>query len=433
MTDTATRFGITRFWDDLPTAGRWLLTTTIVQTLGRGMVLPFVLIYMTQVRGASLDTAGYLMAAIAVAAVAVTVPTGYLIDHLGARAVVMGGTIAMIAGAVMFAFATSVPALLVASLLVGAAQGSSFPAFHSFIAQIVDGEARTQFFGLNFALVNLGMGVGGLIGGLFVDISRPWTFTAVFIAEAVFMLFPLAVLLGPLRRAGGGYGAGGRVTSDGLESRPNDAPAPTYLNVLRRPAVLWISVVGVLTSFVGYGQFESGVPAFAVDIAGVSTRTLGFGFAVNTFVIVALQFAVMRWISGHRRTRMLLLMTAIWGLSWVSLAASGLLPDSWLAVLGVVGFFAIFALGETLLQATTPAIVNDLATDHERGRYNAINAAAYQSGAILGPAFAGAALHHGGARAGTSARCWSGASCWRWPWWPSSGISTRSPTGATRP
>lgn len=168
--------------------------------------------------------------------------------------------------------------------------------------------------------------------------------------------------------------------------------------MLRRPAVLWISVVGVLTSFVGYGQFESGVPAFAVDIAGVSTRALGFGFAVNTFVIVGLQFAVMRWIAGHRRTRMLLLMTAIWGVSWVALAVSGLLPGSWLAVIGVVGFFGIFALGETLLQATTPAIVNDLATDHERGRYNAINAAAYQSGAILGPAFAGVALHHGGAR-----------------------------------
>ena len=55
---------------------------------------------------------------------------------------------------------------------------------------------------------------------------------------------------------------------------------------------------------------------------------------------------------------------------------------------------ALFALGETMLQPTVPAITNDLAPDHMRGRYNAISAGAFQGGTILGPVVAGVLLQH---------------------------------------
>ena len=39
------------FWDQLSTEGRWLLSTVAVQTLGRGLTLPFTVIYLHEVRG----------------------------------------------------------------------------------------------------------------------------------------------------------------------------------------------------------------------------------------------------------------------------------------------------------------------------------------------------------------------------------------------
>jgi MFS family permease len=53
---------------------------------------------------------------------------------------------------------------------------------------------------------------------------------------------------------------------------------------------------------------------------------------------------------------------------------------------------AVFALGETLLQPTIPAITNDLSPDHLRGRYNAIMAGAFQLAAVTGPVAAGVML-----------------------------------------
>jgi MFS family permease len=60
----------------------------------------------------------------------------------------------------------------------------------------------------------------------------------------------------------------------------------------------------------------------------------------------------------------------------------------------VLLFMGLFALGETMLQPTVPAITNDLAPDHLRGRYNAVSAGAFQAGTILGPVVAGVLLQH---------------------------------------
>ena len=45
--------GLRTFWAALPAEGRWLLSTVAIQTLGRGLTLPFTVIYLHEVRGSS--------------------------------------------------------------------------------------------------------------------------------------------------------------------------------------------------------------------------------------------------------------------------------------------------------------------------------------------------------------------------------------------
>lgn len=98
--------GIRTFWRALPTEGRWLLSTVVVQTFGRGMTLPFTIIYLHEVRGFDLGLSGALMSLIAVTGLVVTGPGGTLIDRYGARRVLLAGLVAMIAGCSVLAFAT---------------------------------------------------------------------------------------------------------------------------------------------------------------------------------------------------------------------------------------------------------------------------------------------------------------------------------------
>ncbi len=373
------RLTLRGFWGALPTPGRWLLSTTAISTLGRGMTLPFTIIYVHEVRGVSLDVAGLLMGLIAVVALAVTGPVGALTDRIGARVVVIGGNVAQVLGAVVLAFATTVPQFVVAFVLLGISFGVGWPAFNAMISSIVDGRLRTQYFGINFALVNLGIGVGGVVSGFLTDVSRPSTFTTIFLVDAACVLVPIGLLLGPLRHVAGRP-----------EATAGDAPGGTgYLAILRNPAVLWITLLTFLSSFVGYGQMEAGFPAFARQVSEVSTRTIGLAFAANTLVIVGLQFLVLRRIDGRRRTRVFLGLVVLWAAAWLLLGATGLVAGTLAAAVGVVVFHVLFGLGETMLQPTVPAIVNDLATDRDRGRFNAVSAGAFQVGAVTAPVVAG--------------------------------------------
>ena len=379
-----------RFWGELPTTGRWLLSTTAISTLGRGMTLPFTIIYINEVRGISLDVAGLLMSLIGVVAVLVTMPVGALTDRLGARVVVIAGNVAQVLGAVVLAFATTVPAFVVAISLLGVSFGVGWPAFNAMIASIVTGRLRTQYFGINFALVNLGIGVGGVLSGFLTDVDRPGTFTAIFLADAACVLVPIALLLGPLRHVANRPQHAALDAADGA-----DGTAPSsvgYLAILRNPAVRWITLLTFLSSFVGYGQMEAGFPAFARQVSEVSTRTIGLAFAANTAVIVGCQFLVLRRIDGHRRTRVFLVLVGLWVGAWTVLGATGLVAGTLAAAVGVVVFHVLFGLGETVLQPTVPAIVNDLATERDRGRFNAVSAGAFQVGAIAAPVVAGVML-----------------------------------------
>ncbi|MRG59126.1 MFS transporter [Agromyces sp. CFH 90414] len=372
------------FWRALPTEGRWLLSTVAIQTLGRGLTLPFTIIYLHEVRGFDLGLSGVLMSLIAVTGLIVTGPGGTLIDRFGARVVLLTGLVAMIVGCTMLAFATDPAVAAVALVLIGVNFGVSWPGFNALIASVVEGDLRQQYFGVNFALINLGIGVGGIVGGFYVDVHEPETFTTIFLIDAASSLIPMALLLGPLRHV-----------RTHVESTEADPPAEGYRQILRRPAVLWVTLLTFIAMFIGYGQMEAGFPAYARQVAEVDTRVIGFAFAVNTAVIVLLQFTVLKLIRGHRRTRVMQVMALVWAISWLVLGAAGLLPDTVVAVIGVLAFMGIFAFGETMLQPTVPAVYNDLASDRSRGRYNAINAAAFQGGAITGPIAAGLLLDQG--------------------------------------
>lgn len=91
------------FWAALPTEGRWLLSTVAIQTLGRGLTLPFTIIYLHEVRGFDLGLSGTLMGLIAISGFAATGPGGSLTDRYGARAILLGGLSAMIVGNVLLA------------------------------------------------------------------------------------------------------------------------------------------------------------------------------------------------------------------------------------------------------------------------------------------------------------------------------------------
>ncbi|MGB6583153.1 MAG: MFS transporter, partial [Streptosporangiaceae bacterium] len=84
-----------------------------------------------------------------------------------------------------------------------------------------------------------------------------------------------------------------------------------------------------------------------------------------------------------------------WAACWAVVIVGGHFGGGTAAEAAFVTAMAVFAVGETLLSPTLPAIINDLAPPHAVGRYNGLGTLAFTVGFLLGPAAGTAALGAG--------------------------------------
>jgi MFS family permease len=88
-------------------------------------------------------------------------------------------------------------------------------------------------------------------------------------------------------------------------------------------------------------------------------------------------------------------MTILWGTAWAITYVAG---QAWAGAAALIAFgvaMFVFGIGETLLAPTIPALVNDLAPDEARGRYNGANTVAWTVGFIMGPILSATLLDAG--------------------------------------
>ena len=136
------------------------------------------------------------------------------------------------------------------------------------------------------------------------------------------------------------------------------------------------------------------MPVIITVVNGLPVSWVAIAFTVNTGTIVVMQLGVLRLIRGRSRSRLMALVAVLWALSWLILGASGLLPVA-LAIVAICLSTLVFAVGETLWAPIMPAIVNDLAPDHLRGRYNSVQSLVWGISGALGPGLAGLLLGAG--------------------------------------
>ncbi len=380
------RPSIASFWHDLPREGKLMLSVVAFEFIGTGLVMPFWVVYFHEMRGFSLDVVGVLLAVMSLAGFLASGPCGMLIDRSGPRVAMLWTLCIAMTGQFTVAFADNLALAVIGISIVGAAFGMGWPTSQALIASVVPSEIRARYYGINFSLLNLGIGIGGILGGFIVDVSDLQTFQVLFLADVVSYLPSLFLMLVPLRHIGRPAPATEQSRRDGKVS---------YLAVLRAPAMKTMTLLMFMAAFVGYAQLGTGMPAYARAVGEISTQGLGIAFAANTGVIVLLQLLVLQRIEGRRRSRVIVAMSVCWALSWGLLSASGIAPGTLSATLFVAACASMFALGETLMQPTIPAIINDLAPEHLRGRYNALSAGTFQFASILGPIVAGFLIGHG--------------------------------------
>ncbi|MEE1929765.1 MFS transporter [Streptomyces sp. TRM 70351] len=355
-----------------------------LSAFGSGFTVPYLFLYVADVRGLGAGTAGAVLAAFAAAALLVLPLVGRVIDRHGPMPVALAGAAAAALGALSLGLAGNAPHVLCSAAVMGAGIAVLQPSLATMIVWCSTTATRSRAFATQFFLNNLGMGVGGLLGGQIVDEHAPSSFAVLFAVEAVMFLALAAVLLTVrLPRC-----AGAEQPGPAAPSRPRADGGGRSLASDR--SMVMLCVLGFVLFFACYGQFESGLAAYGVEVSGVSTSTLGFALFANTAVIVLAQFVVLRLVEGRRRSRVIALVGLVWTAGWLAAGASGLVPHAQAVATALfVTTYALFGLGEAMLSPTVAPLVADLAPAGMVGRYNSAFALVKQLGVAVGPAVGG--------------------------------------------
>lgn len=354
-----------------------------LSAFGSGFTVPYLFLYVAQVRALGSGTAGAVLAAFAAAALLVLPLVGRVIDQRGPLPVALAGVGATSVGALGVGVSDTAPSVLAAAALMGGGIAVIQPALATMIVWSSTTATRSRAFATQFLLLNLGLGLGGLLGGQIVDEHQPSSFTLLFSIEAVMYL----VLGGVLRtvrlpKPGG--------ASTGMSTTEADRPGGGWRQMLSHRAMLLLCVMGFVLFFTCYGQFESGLAAYAVEVTGISTATLGVALFANTSVIVVAQFVVLRLAEGRRRSRIVALVGLVWTVAWLAAGVSGLVPSGQaVATALLISTYALFGLGEAMLSPTVAPLVADLAPQRMVGQYNSAFALVKQLGVAVGPAVGG--------------------------------------------
>lgn len=338
---------------------RFYLCTTL-SCIGNGLTLSLFVVYLHNVRHLSITFATLLLAFTAVAGLATSPLSGTLVDRWGPVPVMVVSFMVEAGALVIWAYARHTPQVIVADVLLSVFGGATWGPGVTLMSRLVPVEHRQRAFGVNFMLVNLGIGLGGLISASVVDLHHPYSFTILYLLNAAtcVLIALLFLTLWPHGRAQ-------------VERRSDPAVrGEGWRDVLRDRRLVHYVLASLVMMIAGYGSVEAGFSLFVVNDLHMSVHLIGVMFFFNTSTIVGVQLFILNRIEGRSRTRVMASVGVLWFVFWIILFASTRMP-AYAAVISICVAMAVFAVGETMWSPVGSALVNEIAPEHLRGRYNA--------------------------------------------------------------
>jgi MFS family permease len=349
----------------------------LVNAFGNGIVLPFLIIYLHNVRGIPLGLAGLAAATQSASALCSGFLAGTLSDRIGPKRVLMAALCVM---TVAFALMPSIRVAWQAFALYivwGAGSGSFWPAQSALLAALAPPGRRPGAYALQRLVMNLGVAIGGVVAGLIASVAHPSSFTILFAVNGATFVAYLLVLT--------------RVHAPALHP---DRAVGGWRDVTRDRTFVSFSLLNATFMASSIALMVELLPAFAKNVAHVNEREIGVIFALDSIGIVIFQLPLVKFAEGRRRMRGLALMGALWSVALLGVWAGG----AWFAATAAAAVFAgamiVFALGESLHGVIHAPLSADLAPPQLVGRYLALASLSWQAGWIVGPAVGGTFLQH---------------------------------------
>jgi MFS family permease len=334
--------------------------------LGVGMVVPILPGIVAGLAGTP-SAAGYLASAFAVSYVALQVPVGRLADRWGFRPfIALGYGLCGVSG-ILYFFGGSLPAILFGRLLQGAGEAPVWALAPALLA-LRNPASKGKIIGTFNASLHLGLTLGPLLGLLMWSFG--WRQSAFLFFSGVSAASALLVAL----------------FAEDRDPVPTEKTATEKTDFRKAAAFAAggpVSAVlaGVVLYGAGYGLFVTTVPAFLIDVKGLSQGTIFFFFALYYVAIGVTQSVAGALSDRWGRKRFLA--------AGMAAAASGLAFFPGFDRAAVMAPLLVAGLGFGTFHVTSMAWMNERAAPSLKGTISGLYYLAWGIGYFSGPPLIG--------------------------------------------
>jgi MFS family permease len=336
-----------------------LIVSSVVLTIGRGMTLPFLALYLFRQHGLTPGQIGLVLGAGLALGIILSLYGGYLADRFDKHRLIIASMWLFALSLVLLPFCDAMTGLIVLLALINTAYAQFSITLKATIAEWLPVASRIKAFSANYTLVNIGWAVGPPLGVMTAvsNLAVPYYLAGALSAAATLVMLRILPHCGkpPCEKN----------TAD------EDIPVNKTINfrqafyILRHDKrLIYFTLGGTLGSMV-WSQFASCISqylmvAFTNEFA---YRVVGIILPTNAAVVISLQYILSR--NFKRETLM----------HW-------LVAGSLFFIIGLLGFIvanhslplwivavAIFSLGEIIINPVEYLFIDFIAPPHLKGSY----------------------------------------------------------------
>jgi MFS family permease len=362
---------------------RSLTVATLISTVGRGVSLTLVVLYLSLVAGLPADQVALVFAIGSGVGIGASYLGGHLADTVSARRLLIGSVVLAGIALAAVALVTEFWAAVVTEALVSIALGANGSVRSAIIARAFSAEARVTSRAVLRTVTNVGITIGTGVGAIALALGSAEAYRAILVAGG--LAYAASALL--LLRLPARVDAPSR-TEPSAEPRTThddeaDAAGPGR-SPWRDPRYLMFSILAAVFA-IQFVVLNVGIPLWVAHDTVAPEYLVSIMFIVNTVLVIALQVPLSRGTHDLRRAGNV---TAVAGvlmaLGCVLYGAAAGTPLFATVVL-LVAASALHALSEVLSQAGAWGLSFELADPRRSGAYQGMFSMTFAIASMIGP------------------------------------------------
>ena len=345
-----------------------LLASSLALTIGRGVTLPFITIYLTGHFHLLPKSVGIILGASLAIGIFASLYGGYLVDKFNKNTLILISTLLFALSFFAIPWIPRPGGIIVVLAILHTAYSVLGITIKACFADGLPVAQRIKAFSINYTLVNVGWAVGSSLGVMVAGLNPLLPF---YLSGGLALLTVTALSFG-LRRQG--------TASPGATELAPIAP-PDFrqtLAILRNDRRLIYFTLGSTLGAVVFGQFTGYLSQYLILVSNAefAYQVIGAVMIVNACIVIALQYLLSRGMRQENMLRWLVLGTLFFILGLIGFSLAGQSLWLWIAAM------AIFTLGEIIVIPVEYMFIDFIAPQHLKGSYYGVQNLSALGGAI---------------------------------------------------